>query len=157
VTAPTVPTAPTMPSDDKAERATYPAIADRSRVVDIIASNFLDTIDGRAIEFVDGYGALRQIRRTDEDNEWEERRHGCGEGEASGDYGTRWDYWGPMGWHQGERIGPGLVYPEMMCRALALAADQVIEDTIPQVWDEKCDEEWGPIKRDPVEDRWALD
>jgi hypothetical protein len=54
-----------------------------------------------------------------------------------------------MGWHQGERIGPGLVYREMMCRALALAAELVIDDTIPQSWDEKCDEEFGPDQARP--------
>lgn len=139
-----------------APTTTHPAIADRPRVVDVIASNFLDTDDGRAIEFVDDDGALRQIRRSENSDEWEERWHGCGEGEASGDDGPRWDHWKPMGWHQGERIGPGLVYREMMCRALALAAELVIDDTIPQSWDEKCDEEFGPIKRDPVEERWSL-
>jgi hypothetical protein len=56
-----------------APTTTHPAIADRPRVVDVIASNFLDTDDGRAIEFVDDDGALRQIRRSENSDEWEER------------------------------------------------------------------------------------
>lgn len=140
----------------RADRTTKPA-PPTQRVIDLLASGFLDERDGRAIEYVNESGHLRQIRRVfDNDDELEERWHGDGEvgADTGGDENAdRWGEWGTMGFDNGERIGPGLTYPDLFRCALALTAAQVIDDNIPPEWDYEA---LGVIARDPIEERWRV-
>lgn len=133
---------------------TPPTPRQRTRVVDLLAAGFLSEIEGRAIEFYDG-SALRQIRRTNDDDEWEERWHGHGDGTICGDAGPRWGNWETMGWHNGERIGPSLCYPDLFHPALGLAGDEIVEDTLWNGWDDEIDgDPDAETPRDNVEARW---